>query len=205
MNRLLPSLAVVLAAAAALPSALAQPHRERHGDERYRSPHWVYDNRYHHAHYYPAVGYSVTVLPTGYLSLTFHGGRFFFHGGVWFRPAGAVYVVARPPVGIVVPALPPAYTVVYAGGVPYYYANEIYYSAMPGGAGYSVVAPPAGAEPTTAASPASLPPPAGGAVPGPATQPQAGVWYYCESAKGYYPYVAECREGWRTVPATPPR
>lgn len=29
-------------------------------------------------------------------------------------------------------------------------------------------------------------------------------WYYCEAAKGYYPYVASCPRGWKTVPATPP-
>jgi len=30
-------------------------------------------------------------------------------------------------------------------------------------------------------------------------------WYYCNSAQGYYPYVPSCPEGWRTVPATPPK
>jgi hypothetical protein len=28
-------------------------------------------------------------------------------------------------------------------------------------------------------------------------------WYYCESAKGYYPYVPTCPSGWQAVPATP--
>ena len=28
--------------------------------------------------------------------------------------------------------------------------------------------------------------------------------FHCESAKAYYPYVGECKEGWRPVPATPP-
>ncbi len=32
----------------------------------------------------------------------------------------------------------------------------------------------------------------------------AGYWYYCESARGYYPYVPQCPEPWRPVPATPP-
>jgi hypothetical protein len=26
-----------------------------------------------------------------------------------------------------------------------------------------------------------------------------GPWYYCASANAYYPYVAECPEGWQTV------
>jgi hypothetical protein len=29
-------------------------------------------------------------------------------------------------------------------------------------------------------------------------------WYYCDSAKAYYPYVAQCPGGWRAVPPTPP-
>ena len=36
-------------------------------------------------------------------------------------------------------------------------------------------------------------------------QPPAQLWYYCASAKGYYPYVANCPEGWRPIPAQPPQ
>ena len=86
--------------------------------------------------------------------------------------------------GVIVPALPPGYTVVYYGSLPYYYANDVYYVQQP--TGYEVVAPP----PVAAA-------PAPGA-------PAPAVWYYCDSAKGYYPYVNQCPEGWRSVPATPP-
>jgi hypothetical protein len=35
---------------------------------------------------------------------------------------------------------------------------------------------------------------------GPAPQT---TWYYCDSAKGYYPYVRSCASGWRAVPANP--
>ncbi len=35
-------------------------------------------------------------------------------------------------------------------------------------------------------------------------QPAAPVWYYCDSAKGYYPYVPTCPEPWRPVPSQPP-
>lgn len=39
----------------------------------------------------------------------------------------------------------------------------------------------------------------------PTTQPPVQqFWYYCEAANGYYPYVASCPGGWKTVPATPP-
>jgi hypothetical protein len=39
------------------------------------------------------------------------------------------------------------------------------------------------------------------------TQPQqtSQAWYYCDSAKSYYPYVPSCPEGWKTVPAQPPQ
>lgn len=43
-------------------------------------------------------------------------------------------------------------------------------------------------------------------VPAPAVQPapaQPQFWYYCDAAKGYYPHVASCPTGWRTVPAQP--
>jgi hypothetical protein len=42
------------------------------------------------------------------------------------------------------------------------------------------------------------------AVVEPAPQPSVPVWYYCDSAAAYYPYVQECPGGWRSVPAVPP-
>ena len=31
-----------------------------------------------------------------------------------------------------------------------------------------------------------------------------GTWYFCTSQNKYYPYVSNCPEGWKEVPATPP-
>jgi len=42
------------------------------------------------------------------------------------------------------------------------------------------------------------------APPAPVSLP-AQTWYYCESARSYYPYVPSCPEGWKPVPAQPPR
>ena len=41
-------------------------------------------------------------------------------------------------------------------------------------------------------------------VPGP-PPPQAATqyWYYCNSARGYYPYVTSCPEGWMQVVPQP--
>ncbi len=179
--------------------AQAQPHRERE-HERFHTPHWVFDTRFHHNHYYPEVGYALTVLPAGNVAITFRGGRYFFHSGVWYQPTPAGYVVVRAPVGAVVPVLPPGYTTVVMGVVPYYYANDVYYVQQPAG-GYVVAqAPPEAPAP-------QAPPPPGPMAPQAAPAPQAGAgsWYYCQSSKSYYPYVSECKEGWKQVPATPPR
>jgi len=35
-------------------------------------------------------------------------------------------------------------------------------------------------------------------------QPSVPTWYYCNSVKGYYPYVQSCPEGWQSVAAQPP-
>jgi hypothetical protein len=45
--------------------------------------------------------------------------------------------------------------------------------------------------------PPDLPVPA---VPPP---PMPTNWYYCNSARGYYPYLTACPEGWLARPATP--
>jgi hypothetical protein len=195
-------LIALLAAAPLLAHADGRGHEREREHERYRTPHFVYDDRFHHNHYYPVPGYAVSVLPAGNIALTFRGGgRYFFHGGVWYAPGPAGYIVTRPPVGIVVPVLPPAYSTVYVAGAPYYYANDIYYTQAPGG--YAVAQPPASAQF------AEAPPPAGGAAPpaaGPAPQaPATSSWYYCESSKSFYPYASQCAEGWKQVPATPPR
>jgi len=192
--------------------AKAEEHRARRHEygEPYRAPHWIYDDRYHHSHYYPAIGYSVAALPPGYITLNFSNRRFFFQGGVWFAPSAGGFAVVRPPVGILVPLLPPGSTTVWISGAPYYYANNIYYTAAPGG--YIVAAPPAEttyteapAAPPASSAPQAPPAPQSAPPASPSTQSSGGTWYYCESAKAYYPYVAECKEGWRSVPATPPQ
>ncbi len=54
-------------------------------------------------------------------------------------------MVVAPPVDIAIPVLPPAYSTLWIGGVPYCYANNTFYAAVPPG-GYVVAAPPAGVE-----------------------------------------------------------
>ncbi|SEK80543.1 hypothetical protein SAMN05216359_103150 [Roseateles sp. YR242] len=113
-----------------------------------------FDTRYHHDHYYPAPGYMARGLPPG---ATFVGGRYWYHGGVWYQPWGPSFRVIVPPIGLVIPILPSAYVTLRIGGLPYYYANGVYYSAAP--EGYVVVAPPPGAEAVPQAQVATTPPP----------------------------------------------
>ena len=70
-------------------------------------------------------------------------------------------MVVPAPMGAVVPMLPPGYTVVYMGGLPYYYYGNAYYAAAPNG--YVVTAPPAVAVPAAVApslAPVQAPAPA---------------------------------------------
>lgn len=113
----------------------------------------VYDGRYGHNHYYPSHGYYVRAVPAGHRVFVHGGVHYYYHAGVWYRPWGARFVVVGPPVGIVIPFLPPFYTTVWVGPVPYYYANNVYYTAAPGG--YAVVEPPQGQVATSAPLPPS--------------------------------------------------
>ena len=135
--------------------ALAQ-----HDVHRYQTPHWEFDARHSHNHYYPARDYVVTTLPPESLHLVFGGNHFYFKAGVWFRPNGPNFIVVTPPAGVAIPTLPPSYTTLWIGGVPYYYANGVYYAQNPGVPGYMVVAPPPGYETATIQPTLSPPPPA---------------------------------------------
>jgi hypothetical protein len=113
--------------------------RIRGGD---RARQQLYDTRYHHDRYYPPRGYAVNRLDRGYRVVPYGRDRYYFRGGVWYRPYGPRFVVFAPPFGLVVPFLPDFYTTVWFGGVPYYYANEVYYRSRPHSDDYEIVEPP---------------------------------------------------------------
>ena len=82
---------------------------------------------------------------------------------------------------------------VYIGGGGYYYPWAPYYYPPP-----PVVVP----VPVPAPDPQEyVEQGQGPAEAGP--EQSAGTWYYCDASKTYYPYVKECRTGWRPVPAQP--
>jgi hypothetical protein len=122
-------------------AAIASPaYATRPGEWHGHPGHEWHDTRYHHDHFYPARGVFIDVLPAHAVVSVHSGVRFFFSGGVWYRADGPRYVVVAPPVGVVIPVLPPYYSTVYVRGVPYYYANDTYY--VNNGGGYMVVDPP---------------------------------------------------------------
>ena len=132
-------LAVVLGTAFGL--ALAQSPDHGHPGAPHAGVH--YDTQYSHNHYYPARGGYVRVLPHGPVVVTRPGGNYYYSGGAWYRPYGPRFVVVAAPIGVFVPVLPPYYTTLWVGGVPYYYANETYYTSA-GADGYQVVDAPPG-------------------------------------------------------------
>jgi hypothetical protein len=125
------------------PSASAQHEHEFH------------DTRYSVDHYYPAVGTAMRTLPNDRLAINYGRDRFFYSGGVWYRRQMDGYRVVRPPYHVLVPMLPPFYTTIWSGGLPYYYANDIYYAWRPDLGQYEIVPPPDDSSVTTQPPPSS--------------------------------------------------
>ena len=143
---------VLIVALCASAAALAQHHPES------ESYHQHIDARHGLNHPYADRGAVVHELPREALVVPHGSERYWFHNGVWYRPGAGGYVVIAPPFGVVVPVLPALYVTVMVGGVPYYYANDTYYSYNPAAAGYEVVAPPEGIESASALPPTQATP-----------------------------------------------
>lgn len=149
MFALVASVAVALGAGAA--QAAGNPHRNRddgRNDHRGQPQQRVdsrIDNRYSHNRSYPSRGYVAPALPLGYHSVRYRGSPYYFSRGAWYRPYGPRFVVVAPPIGIGVGFLPPYYTRVWFGGMPYYYADDTYYMWRPERREYVVTERPSGA------------------------------------------------------------
>lgn len=100
------------------------------------------DSRYKLNRSYPFHGNYIDRLPFRRPPIHFRNNDYFFQRGVWYRPSGPRFVIAAPPIGIIVPILPPFYATVWARGIPYYYANDVYYTWRPSLNGYMVTEPP---------------------------------------------------------------
>jgi len=134
------------------------------GDRGHR-PGEFRDARHNHNHVYPVHGHIVRTLPREHRAVVHGGARYYFHGGVWYRPHGPRFTVVAPPFGLFVPFLPPYYATVWVGGTPYYYANQVYYVRQ--GDGYVVAEAPQGEVSQTPPPVVSVMPPEAQPIPVP--------------------------------------
>jgi len=98
-------------------------------------------------------GAVVRSVPHGGYEINHSTGRYWYHGGNWYAPHGPRWIVVAPPFGVFVPGLPGFYSTVWFGGVPYYYANDVYYSWRADRNAYEVVPPPEGASESASVAP----------------------------------------------------
>jgi len=136
-------------------SALAEDNRfagEMHGAPQRG---YTFDKRYNHNQFYPGRGYNVRQLPPGAFAVRGGGGQYYYRGGAWYRPYGGGFVVIAPPIGLMIPVLPPLYTTVWFGGIPYYYADDTYYTWSADQQGYVVSDPPQDSNAVSTAPPMS--------------------------------------------------
>ncbi len=69
----------------------------------------------------------------GFVYQVSKGLMFLYRNGFFYRHTPTGYVVVPPPVGVVLPALPPGCSAVVVNGVPYYSCGTTYYSTAPNG------------------------------------------------------------------------
>ena len=98
---------------------------------------------YHYRHL-PKRGAIVATTHTSAVTVRFGGINYRMHSGVWYKPHGQKWIVARPAVGIRINTLPVGYRQFVLGTRTYYYYYGTYYVAAQ--KGYDVVDAPLGAE-----------------------------------------------------------
>lgn len=121
--------------------AFAEDHGYREA-ERHLVAHQHFDDRFSHNHAYFDRGYAVRQAPHGGYAVVRGRDNFWYSRGEWYHRSGPRWVVVGAPMGAFVPILPPFYTTVWFAGLPYYYANDTYYTWNGGQREYQVVAPP---------------------------------------------------------------
>jgi hypothetical protein len=149
--------------------------------------------------------------PAAHYASGYRGGAYYAHGGYYGRGGyyGGYYGgrggwyggrFYGPGFGWFLPVLPAFYATYWFGGIPYYYANDTYYTWSPDYSGYVATSPPAGATPDSGVAPepadGAPPPPPGGQTynypkNGQTDEQQASDRYQCHqwavSQSGYDP------------------
>ncbi|WP_078085240.1 DUF6515 family protein [Microbulbifer mangrovi] len=139
-------LAALLSFAFAAPADAHSGHRGHHHGHK---P--VYRHGYRHGGYWGprfrgpriGIGFTVPILPAGYMTMAVGGNPYYYHGGYYYRPAPTGYVVVEAPLGAAVLTLPGSAVRVQIGGLTYYQYGSSYYQWQPRVNRYVVVPPPA--------------------------------------------------------------
>ncbi|HOP47400.1 MAG TPA: DUF6515 family protein [Desulfobacteraceae bacterium] len=85
-------------------------------------------------------GHVVPRLPPGHRRVWHNRNAYFYHRGIFYRPAPSGFVAVRPPIGAVVVNLPVGFRRLWVGGVGFYVYGDVFYRRAPGG--YAVVETP---------------------------------------------------------------
>ena len=144
-----PALALVLAASAVLCFPLQaqdRGHGPGGGSQYGGGGHVHQDNRFSHNQPYLNHGYQQRGGVSGGYRVHRGGYDYFYDRRHWYRRNGGLNIVIGAPIGAFVPFLPYYYSTVWWRGVPYYYANDTYYTWNGGEDEYEVVTAPNGIE-----------------------------------------------------------
>jgi len=137
-------LLVVMPLIIALPSVTHAQRARVNVGVTIRSPHPVVRRQAHVVYStMPRWGATVKTVPVGAVRYRYRREPYFYHGGAFYRPHPAGYVVVRPRWGLRVNVLPVGYRTIMVGPVNYYYYYGTFYQPYNGA--YEVVAPPVGA------------------------------------------------------------
>jgi Family of unknown function (DUF6515) len=121
------------------PAQPPTPQAQQHVSDQIAPYHVHRDTRYGHDRVYPDRGSVVRDAPRGSMMVNYAGFSYRFYDGVWYEPRGPAYIVVSPPIGLVVPSLPPFATSLTSGGETFFYLNDVYYRPRPDIGGYEVV------------------------------------------------------------------
>lgn len=113
-------------------------HHKHHSHHKKVNPHYRYKAL-------SKWGYAYKVAPRSSYVIPHAGLRYHYAGGIFYKPVGAKYVIARAPVGVRVHSIPARHTRVVVRGRTYYYYYGTFYVRSADNSQYVTVAPPVGA------------------------------------------------------------
>jgi len=88
----------------------------------------IYTSPYAYAHYGPAFGLRISILPFGYYPFYIGNDPFYYYQGIYYRPYGnGEYVVTAPPLGATVKHLPAGAKATVINGQKYYELGGTFY------------------------------------------------------------------------------